>query len=976
MPDFPRGTVTFLFTDIEGSTRLLQHLGDRYAQVLSDQRQLLRAAFQEWGGHELGTEGDSFFVAFSGPTAALAAVVTSQRALAAYSWPEGAPVRVRMGLHTGEPTLTPEGYVGLDVHRAARINAAGHGGQILLSQRTHDLVAPLLPVGVSLRDMGAHRLKDLLHPEHLFQVVIEDLPAEFPPLKSLSAHPNNLPLQLTSFIGREREMDEVKQRLTTTRLLTLTGTGGTGKTRLALQVAADLVEVYADGVWLVELAALTEPSLVPQAVVGALHLREEPGRTLTETLLDYLHRKQLLLVLDNCEHLIHPCACLAETLLRGCPQVQVLATSREALGILGEVAWRVSSLPVPDPEQLRAGSAEGPSMVTQYEGVRLFVERGLAVQSSFTVTRHNAPALAEVCHRLDGIPLAIELAAARVRALPVEQIAQRLDDRFRLLTGGSRTALPRQQTLRALIDWSYDLLTEPERVLLRRLSVFAGGWTLEAAEAVCTDEGLEGWEVIDRLTTLVEKSLVQYEEQEGEGRYRLLETIRQYGAEQLQRSGEEALWHERHRDWYLALAERARPALIGPEAATWHRRLEQERDNLRAALISTLARGEADPGLRFVASLWRFWEVRGYWTEGRERLTEALALSEDVRTKRRAYALLAAATLADQQGDYAAAWPLYEACLALYRELNDLGGAAAALMHMGGMLWYQGELPRARSLLEEAVEIQRASGDSLELAGALNNLAGVLVEQGEVERARAMYEQTLEIRRPLGNQRETASSLANLGVVAHMQEDLEGAWRYNQEALALFRELGDRQHTATVVQNQGMVRYAQGNLEGAHAYLEESRVIRQELGDKRGVALSLARLGLMARDRGEYKTAHRFHAECFALNQEIGNRLGLAEGLTDVGLLAVAANQPARAARLLGAAEAQLEAFGAALTPVDRADKDRAIQKVQAALDEKVFAAAWAEGRAMSLEQAVRVALETNATSCHEAGVIEESNHV
>jgi class 3 adenylate cyclase len=478
MSDLPTGTVTFLFTDIEGSARLLQHLGERWKAVIEAHQQLLRTAFQPRGGYEVRTEGDAFFVVFSDAADGVAAAVDAQRALSAHSWPEGAEVRVRMGLHTGEPELGGGDYVGLDVHCAARVSTCGHGGQILLSQRTRDLVAPSLPAGVRLRDMGAHRLKDLPQPEHLFQVVIDGLPADFPPLKSLSAHPNNLPLQLSSFIGREQEMAEVQRLLGTTRLLTLTGIGGTGKTRLALQVAADRVDAYPDGVWLVELAALTEPSLMPQAVAGVLHLREETGRTLSETLGDYLRGKQLLLLLDNCEHLIQPCARLTELLLRTCPHVQVLATSREALGILGEVTWRVPSLPVPDPRRLRqdkAGIVSDPvAALIQYEGVRLFVERCTAVLPSFTVTSQNAPALAEVCHRLDGIPLAIELAAARVMALPVEQIAQRLDDRFRLLTGGSRTALPRQQTLRALVDWSYELLSEAERVLLRRLSVFAG----------------------------------------------------------------------------------------------------------------------------------------------------------------------------------------------------------------------------------------------------------------------------------------------------------------------------------------------------------------------------------------------------------------------------------------------------------------------------------------------------------------------
>jgi predicted ATPase/class 3 adenylate cyclase len=990
----PTGTITFLFTDIEGSTRLLQYLEERYPAVVTQHHRLLRAAFQPVNGCEIEERGDGFFVVFARAADALAAAVAAQRAFAAHAWPEGAAVRVRMGLHTGEATLTPEGYVGLDVHRAARVSACGHGGQILLSQRAHDEVARALPARVSLRDMGTHRLKDLLQPEHLFQVVIEGLPTEFPPLKSLQAHPHNLPQQLTSFIGREQEMAAVQRRLATTRLLTLTGTGGTGKTRLALQVAAELLEEYRDGVWLVELAALTEAALVPQAVAGALHLREEAGRTLTETLADYLQRKQLLLLLDNCEHLIAPCAQLTETLLRACPEVRMLATSREALGILGEVAWPVPPLPVPDLEWLQRREDDPLATVFEYEGVRLFVERGTAVLPSFTVTRQNALALAEVCYRLDGIPLAIELAAARVKALPVERIAERLDDRFRLLTGGSRTALPRQQTLRALIDWSYELLSRAEQVLLRRLSVFAGGWTLEAAEAVCSGDGtgpvstgggppdrgpvrggapeseressgIEEWEVLDLLTALVEKSLVQYDA--ARDWYRLLETIRQYGAEQLRQAGEEEVWRQRHRDWYLGLAQQAREALKGPEQARWHQRLEEEHDNLRAALAWMLARGEARIGLQFAVGIWSFWDLRGYWTEGRERLTELLAATQSDRTVLRVRASIDASRLADQQGDYDAAWELSEGCLALARELGEPRATAAALLGMGNAAWSKGDLSRARSLYEEVLAIERAEGDSMGIAAALNNLAGVAYEQGDLQTARSLFEETLALRRPLGAQCGIATSLSNLGMVTQIGGDLAAAWELYEQALAIYRELGDRQNTAIVLDNQGTLRLAQGALEGARSLFEESLVIPREMEESRGIAQSLARLGMIAREQGEYKTAFRLSVESLVLNRELGSKMGMLDCLQDIAFVRVArprhggAGELARAARLLAAVEALQAARGAALSPIDRTDIDLAVGEIRTALGEEGLAAALAEGRAMTLEQAVALAIEGGA---------------
>jgi predicted ATPase len=520
-------------------------------------------------------------------------------------------LRVRMALHTGVAEVRDGDYFGPALNRVARLLTAGHGGQVLLSQATYHLVREALPEDASLTDLGAHRLKDLQQPEHLFQLLHPALPADFPPLHSLEAFAHNLPRQLTSFIGREREMGEVKEFLATTRLLTLTGSGGCGKTRLALQVAADLLEAYADGVWLVELAALADPTLVPQTVASALGVREQPVRPLTETLVDYLQPKVLLLILDNCEHLLTASAQLANALLRSCPRLRMLASSRQGLGIAGERTYRVPSLSLPQPRPLPPVER-----LTDYEAVRLFVERAVFTQPSFAITDQNAPAVAQVCERLDGIPLAIELAAARVKALPVEKLNERLDDMFRLLTGGSRTALPRQQTLRALIDWSYDLLSEPERALLRRLSAFAGGWTLEAAEAVGVGEGVEEWEVLDLLTSLVEKSLVLYEEREGEGRYRLLETVRQYARDRLLESEEGEAVRTRHLEFFLHWAEQG-PGL---------ERLETEHDNLRAALAWSGAQRQGDVGLRLGGAMGGFWHVRGYWTEGRERLAGVLAL--------------------------------------------------------------------------------------------------------------------------------------------------------------------------------------------------------------------------------------------------------------------------------------------------------------------------------------------------------------
>ncbi len=633
MASLPTGTVTFLFTDIEGSTRLLQQLGDHYPDVLAEYRRLLRSVSQEKGGQEVDTQGDSFLIAFPRAKDALGSAVEAQRSIVSNQWPQEVSIRVRMGLHTGEPLRAETGYVGMDVHRAARICAAGHGGQILLSAATRILVEDDLPNGVSFRDLGEHRLKDLAHPQHLFQAVATDLPADFPPLKSLDVVSTNLPVQLTSFVGREREMTEVKRLLPTARLLTLTGTGGAGKTRLALHVAADVLEEFPNGVWLVELAALSDPALVPHTIASALRIREASGSPMLATLLDYLQYKKLLLMLDNCEHLIEACAHLAEAMLRACPDLRILATSREPLGVPGELAWRVPSLSLPEP-----GWLPSPETLMKYGAVRLFIERAAVGQPTFTLTPQNSVPVATVVQRLDGIPLAIELAAARVQGLSVEQIARRLDDLFRLLTRGSRTSPPRHQTLQGVLDWSYHLLSEAEQMVLRRLAVFAGGWTLEAAEEVCGG-GVE-FDVLDLLTQLVFKSLVLMDERGGEVRYRFLETVRQYSWNKLSSSGEIAKLRERHRDSSLRLVERAEVELQGPNQRMWLERLETEHDNLRAALEWSLTEGGgAEPGLRLAGCLWRFWHERGYWSEGRRWLEAALERSS-TSTASRAKALM------------------------------------------------------------------------------------------------------------------------------------------------------------------------------------------------------------------------------------------------------------------------------------------------------------------------------------------------
>ncbi|HWE61630.1 MAG TPA: adenylate/guanylate cyclase domain-containing protein, partial [Chloroflexota bacterium] len=710
----PTGILTFLMTDVEGSTALWEDNPEAMRTALARHDALLDEALDQYGGRQIKErgEGDSIFAVFRQASSAVAAACAIQQALQAEPWPTGAPLRVRIGLHTGEAELRDIGYYGPVVNCTARLRSLGHGGQILLSQVTAQLVSAALPDGITLRPMGHHTLKGLRQPVDVFQVLHPALPAEFPPLASPQAPRHNLPETLSSFIGRELEQQEVSALLSRPparhRLVTLTGTGGTGKTRLALAVASTVVDTFEDGVWLVELATLTDPALVPQAVANALGQREEPGRSVLATVIDYLKSRRLLLVLDNCEHLVAACAEVASALLHACAQLHILATSREALDVAGEHRYRVPSLAVPD----LGHYLPTPAVMRRYEAVQLFEERARSRRRDFSVTGTNMRAVAQICARLDGIPLAIELAAARVGALPVEGIAARLDDCFRLLTGGPRTVLPRQQTLRASLDWSFDLLSEPERALLRRLSTFAGGCTLAAAEAICAGTGVEEWDVLDLLDQLVNKSLVVLDELPEHGdepRYRLLETVRHYGQEKLAATPmgevpERVVVGDRHLGWYLALAEQAEPALVGPEQALWLARLEAEHDNLRAALRHALEHGQREPGLRLAGALWRFWYTRGHLSEGRGWLDELLADGAGAASLR-ARALRGAGVLAYNQGDFARAVALTEQSLALYEQLGERQGVAATLNLLGYVAVKQGDGARACTLSEASLAL-------------------------------------------------------------------------------------------------------------------------------------------------------------------------------------------------------------------------------------------------------------------------------
>ena len=909
------GTVTLVFTDIEGSTRLWEQDGARMSRALAAHDALARNAVESRHGTVVKMTGDGMHAVFDDALDALTATVDLQQALADPAATNDVLLRVRCGLHTGFVERRDNDYYGGPVNRAARIMSAAHGGQVLLSQVVVDKIGEI-PAAISLLDLGNVRLKDLSTPEHVYQVVHPQLQREFPALRSLEATPNNLPQQATSFIGREKELAQLKRLLARARLLTLTGSGGCGKTRLALQVAAEVVEMYPDGVWLVELAALSDPGLVPQTVAAVVGVREELGKALMPTLAEHLRSRQLLLVLDNAEHLVAACAELATAVLRQCPELTLLVTSRESLVIAGEQMYRVPSLSLPEPLHDFT-----PESIVSSEAVRLFVERAQAHRPEFRVTEQNAASVASICRRLDGIPLALELAAARVRALAVEEIDRGLDRRFRFLTGGSRTALPRHQTLRALIDWSYDLLKVAEQALLCRLAVFAGGWTLAAAEQVCVGAGVDNEEALDLMTALVDRSLVMADEHEGAIRYGLLETVRQYAWDRMRERGEQAQWQQRHLAYFLSLAEEAEPRLTGGDQQAWLDRVETEHDNLRAALAWSAAAGaDASSGLRLAGALSPFWSVRGHLGEGRNWLSAFLgtALGEKDAAAR-AKALHWAATLAEQQGNYSSARALDEESLAVKRALGDRGGSAESLNKLGVVAADQGDYRAARTFYEESLAIRRELDDRRGIAETLNGLANLACDQRDYSAAWTLHQQGLSINRELGDRRSIAISLNNLGAIAEAQGDRPAARALYEECLPIFRELGDRPGIAYTLINLGVVVVFQGDGSAARVLYQESLAILRDLGDRRGTAFCL-------------------------------------EGLADVAL---DLGRSGRAARIWGAAERLREEIGSPLTPNEKPRYEGQLAAACLGMgNDAAFDAAWKDGRAMTLAQAVDYALQ------------------
>ena len=961
MPQLPTGSITLLFTDIEGSTRLLHQLGNRYAGVLRECRRLLRAAFQQANGVEVDTQGDSFFVVFERAADAVAAAVHAQRVLFTAPWPDEAVVRVRMGMHTGEPQPTDEGYIGLDVHHAARIMSAAHGGQVLLSQETRDLVKADLPEGVGLRELGTYRLKDIAHPNHLFQLVIPGLPADFPPLTALSSQRplRNIPSPTTSFIGREAEVAAISDllRRDEVRLLTLIGTAGVGKTRLALQVAAQLGSFFSGGQCFVALDQVSNPDAVLPALAQSLNIQEEKERSLLEQVKAILREQAMLLILDNFEQVL-PASLLITDLLAACPRLKVLVTSRVMLHLQAEHLFEVPSLPLPDSRLYEHLSA--PATLSHYASVALFVQRASAVQPDFQLTRANAAAIARICVHLDGIPLAIELAAARVRHFSPQTLLAHLEHGLAVLQGEAHDIPARQQTLRGAIAWSYDLLEPEEQRVFRRFAIFVNGATLEAAEQICT--GAEKEHVAEALVALVDKSMLQRRMRDGdEERYGQLLTLREYGLERLSDTGELEATQAAHAEYFLSWVQQASTQLSGAEQAHWLDCLDREYENVRAASAWLLQQAgtsvdPAEQALRLCIALLGFWEIRGYVAEGLALLERALTNRRGVAPSILAQALHGAAMLTLIEDDNARAEGFLRECQLLFRESGDRAGMANILQLQGNLALVRSSYKLARRMLEEALAMYQELGDGLSVTSTREALAQIAITQGDYPKAQSLLEKNIASYFARDEQYRVAYPLFQLARMLFLSQwDRVEARARAEESLALFRAVGNKRFIAYTLSLLGQIVLIEERDAGkASSMVEESIAIFKSIADRFGTAEARIALARVKSFEGKHEAARACYQESWQLLKTMDAKEVSAACLEGYGevLVALGTREATNlAVKLWGTAATVRAAIVAPMPQVYRTAYRQALALARERLGEAAFQLAWAEGHSLPLEQ-------------------------
>ncbi|HXW52146.1 MAG TPA: adenylate/guanylate cyclase domain-containing protein [Candidatus Acidoferrales bacterium] len=833
----PSGTVTFLFTDIEGSTERWERHREAMKDAVRRHEEILNAAIAAHGGAVFKTVGDAFCASFQTAPAAIAAALDAQRALLKEDFKSVEGLTIRTAIHTGLSHERGGDYYGPTVNRVARLLSIGHGGQVLVSGASADLSQGDLPEQAALRDLGAHRLKDLTHPEQVYQLVAPGLPPEFPPLRSLEALPNNLPLQITSFVGRDVEILTIGQTLAKQRLVTLVGAGGVGKTRLALQVGADLLEQYEDGVWLLEQAPISDGTLIPSALASIFQVREGEDRSITEALVNALKLRRTLIIFDNCEHVVEAAARLIDTILRNCPNIRIVATSRQGLGIAGESVHRVASLAVPDRQaDLTAEEA------MNYGAIALFVERAIAATDSFRLTDQNVAIVARLCQRLDGIALAIELATPRLKALSVEQLETKLNERFRILTGGSRTALPRQQTMRALVDWSYELLTDDEKTIFRRVAVFSGGWTLDAATAICSDEKIEDWQVLDILQSLVDKSMVVAELLGSEQRYRLLESTRQYAHELLEKSGELEPMQTRHAAYFHDFGKKVGDSYLDMPTKAWLALMVPENDNFRAVVDWALGeKQDIETGASLAAHLGQYWRLTSYGAEGRARIEMATVICDQLKSKDTVARLwLAKAILSSLIVGWESLEAIADRAVKFSREVGDDVLIAQALRQLAEAHLRQQHHDEAAAILNEAAMLAERANKRQLLGIIKASIARNYNFQGKVPEARAAYAEALSIARAHGDDRGKGVIVANLA-------EIEFNTGNPQRAIELATEIldipGDRYIT---LNNLAAYNIALGNLDEARLNAQRALRLLQDIQSSVHTAISIMHCAAIA----------------------------------------------------------------------------------------------------------------------------------
>lgn len=947
MTDHPTGFVTFLFTDIEGSTMLAQKHDDVLPHLLSRHKEIIKNAVESNSGVVFRMAGDSACCAFSNGRDAVNAATDAQSRLLSEDW-KAAEIRVRMGIHSGEAQYNGADYTGyITLARSNRVMSTAYGGQIIISERVYEDIKgaldDFLTRGITFRDLGERRLKDVINPIRLYQVIAPGLREDFPPLKTLDARPNNLPVQLTSFVGREEVIKQLKERLQHTHLLTLTGFGGTGKTRIALQLAADVIDEFADGVFHSELSPLNDPSLIPQAIQNALGLQDEPGSSVVAGIIRHLKDKQMLLILDNCEHMIAESARICEQLLSNCPQLRIIATSREKLQCIGEQVFSIPRLEIPDDT---AGLS--PAQLMETESVKLFAERAVAVNPDFSITKDNSASVTELCRQLEGIPLALELAAVKTAQLTPAQISERLSDRFRLLSGGRRTALAKEQTLGAMVGWSYDMLTGSEKALLNNLSVFSGGWTLDAAEVVCSFDGMGDDSMFEMLGSLIDKSLITFDL--SVSRYSMLETIREYAALKLKESDLQASLESRHIDFFLKLAEESAVAIDKmPEK---HRldRLEAEMNNFRKAMKNSLKQERREDGVRIAINLGRFFEIRGYIAEGRNHITELLGDPDMISSKHRARAFQWLGTFGWISGDLENAGLYYNKSLRLYRSLGNARGVSTTLGNLALIAQTRGQYEKAKLLNEKCLKSVMKIGEKGLIADTLLNSVAPFFHLREYEKAKENLKMSLEIYRGLNDMRGVSLALTNLGSIAGINHEFEDSVKYLHESMVIQRELGDTRGLAFTLESLGTISGNLGKNREAAEYFEESIRINKELGDKKNLASVLSNYGFFKHTIGNDEESLSLHRKCLELSLEIGYEAGVNNSLAGIAE-ALCGSDTETSGRITGFIEAT---SAPGLHPEVREVFERTGLRLMELLGEK-HGLILEEGSRMSLEEIVKM---------------------